>query len=213
MEEEVKELRKLKKEIDVIFNQDQIQFILNKKVLKWSEATIQNGIYLKHHCGQGGYEQLISMGFPWPSVRTLNRRVEHIIVKPGIQDEIFQIMEKKVQQMDPEDRQCIVNHDECAILPRVMYNITCQAMCGYATIKSSSEVPDGTLEVASHGFIFLLCGVRTRWKQTVCIEFTANAFDAGAVADILRNIFRRCKQIGLNCLGVVSDMGPGNMGI
>lgn len=70
--------------IDKIFNEDQLQLLSGKikKVKKWSDATIMDSLQMKFAC-QGGYDKLIAKGYPFPSTRTLLRRIEDIEFSPG----------------------------------------------------------------------------------------------------------------------------------
>ena len=60
-----------------LFTQDQIES-LNKKStrgINWSFETINNALKIRTACGVEGYEELLKMGFPFPSLRTLDRKL------------------------------------------------------------------------------------------------------------------------------------------
>ena len=66
--------------VQSLFSDDQIRLLLSKqmnqtftKSKKWSDATIEKALRFKSICGNGGYDELLKLGYPFPSLRTLNR--------------------------------------------------------------------------------------------------------------------------------------------
>jgi hypothetical protein len=56
------------------FNDDQKQFLRQKsaaEVFSWSDETIQTAKELMQCCGELGYEKLLQLGYPLPSVKTI----------------------------------------------------------------------------------------------------------------------------------------------
>lgn len=50
---------------------------------KWSDATVQMAMKLRCACGNKGYMCINENVVPLPSVRTLQRKIEHVKFKPG----------------------------------------------------------------------------------------------------------------------------------
>lgn len=71
--------------LDQLFNPDQRRLLTGKvrQIQKWSKETIAQGIRLRYACGKG-YNELIKMGYPLPSVRTLCEHVQGFEFLPGI---------------------------------------------------------------------------------------------------------------------------------
>jgi hypothetical protein len=65
-----------------LFNSDQQRVLeeKNSRGLPWSDETIKNGLQLRFACGSTGYNTLLDKKYPLPSIRTLQRKVEHILV-------------------------------------------------------------------------------------------------------------------------------------
>ncbi|XP_071565386.1 uncharacterized protein [Temnothorax nylanderi] len=61
-----------------IFNEDQIAALCTKsqRGRNWSNETLQRALKLKLVCGNHGYEEILRQGYPFPSLRTLRRRLE-----------------------------------------------------------------------------------------------------------------------------------------
>lgn len=76
---------KYKRALTSIFNEDQIQTLMTKKRNRnWSHKTIQRALQFKFVCGRSGYDHLIQQGYPFPSLRTLRRKLEDFKFQPGI---------------------------------------------------------------------------------------------------------------------------------
>lgn len=59
-----------------IFNEDQLQAMTYKKNTKWSSSTIIKSLELVIACGLKGYKELLRHGLPYPSIRTLQRKLD-----------------------------------------------------------------------------------------------------------------------------------------
>ena len=55
----------------------------------WSNSTVENAMKMRYSCGATGYTTLLDMNYPLPSIRTLNRRTEHIEFSSGLIPEVF----------------------------------------------------------------------------------------------------------------------------
>jgi hypothetical protein len=71
------QLRGVKK----LFDQDQINLLSGyKQRANWTESVMETANNIRNNCGNGGYEYLRTMGYPFPSVSSLlvkNRRVNN----------------------------------------------------------------------------------------------------------------------------------------
>lgn len=84
--------RKLQKRyvrFNEIFNEDQKDFITRKtqRGTSWSADTITKALKLYAACGRKGYEEVRQQHLPYPSIRTLQSRIQGLKFKPGIFEE------------------------------------------------------------------------------------------------------------------------------
>ena len=121
----------------------------------------------------------------------------------GILGEVFHYLAIKVSSMKVEERECCLTLDEMSITAGVEFDIRTGSFIGDVTLPGHSGA-------ATHGLVFMLGGLSTRWKQTVAYYFTSNATDGSVLADIVKQIIVRCHDIGLNVAAVTSDMGSSN---
>ncbi|EFN63682.1 Transposable element P transposase, partial [Camponotus floridanus] len=63
---------------------------------------------------------------------------------------------------------------------------------------------------ATHGLVFMLAGLASRWKQTVAYYFTGNKVNGAKLKPLIENIISKAEGIGLHVHNVTSDMGPCN---
>lgn len=69
------------------------------KGMAWSSDTVKKALQLRFSCGLTGYEVILNQGLPYPSSRTLRRRVQAVKFTSGILDSVLEFMQVKV--MDP----------------------------------------------------------------------------------------------------------------
>jgi hypothetical protein len=74
---------------------------------------------------------------------------------------------------------------------------------GRPTINGSAGRCD---DLATHGLVFMLAGVTSRWKQTVTYEFTGNSISSQDLLQKIMTIITKAHEIRV----VISDMGPQN---
>ncbi|XP_064461628.1 uncharacterized protein LOC135371568 isoform X2 [Ornithodoros turicata] len=167
---EKKKVRKLQEEkqkfsenLSSVFNEDQLASLSrsSNRGSKWSEETIKKALQLHFSCGSTGYSNLLDQKLPLPSSRTLRRRVEAIKFNLGILDEMFSLLESKVPGLNVQQKCCVLMIDEMAIQQRMEYDPSTSSVRGYTTLPVPGK-PSNT--PATHGLVFMLCGMSTRWK-------------------------------------------------
>lgn len=188
-----------------ILNQDQIDVLVHnrQRAKNWSEETIQDGLKLKFATGSSGYAKL-GEKFPLPSIRTLTRRLENLKFDVGILLEILERLSLKRQCMDDDDLDCGIVFDEMSIAELRKYCQANQKYYGNVTVGS-----DRTTK-ATHALVFMLVGVRRRWKQIVCYEFTGNSIPSMVIKDLINQLITLVEGIGFHVSFIVSDCSSSN---
>lgn len=64
--------------------------------------------------------------------------------------------------------------------------------------------------IATHGLVFMLAGLASRWKQTVAYYFIGNKVNGAKLKPLIENIIRKAERIGLYVYNITSDMEPCN---
>jgi hypothetical protein len=96
-----------------------------------------------------------------------------------------------------------------AIKPGLVYDSSTSKTLGQPTINGSAGKCD---DLATHGLVFMLAGVTSRWKQTVTYEFTGNSISSQDLLQKIMAIITKAHEIGLSIRVVISDMSPQNRG-
>lgn len=63
---------------------------------------------------------------------------------------------------------------------------------------------------ATHGLVFVIAGLSSKYKQIVAYELTGNSVNGISFLDIVMTIVKKAWSIGLKCNGIASDMGGPN---
>lgn len=86
--------------MEKIFNKDQLNFITfgtqKGRGFSWCADTINKALRLYISCRQKGYEELRQQNLPYPSIRTLQYRIQNLKFKAGILEDIFHLLQSKV---------------------------------------------------------------------------------------------------------------------
>ena len=195
----------LKARLSGVFGKDQIESLCVKRVrgVVWSNETVKKALQIRFSCGSSGYNNLLRHGLPFPSLRTLQRRMENINFEPGILHQVFHLLSCKVEHLGEEERLCCLTLDEMSLSPGIEFDRGTGKVVGGVTLADHSGR-------ATHGLVFVLGGLCSRWKQVVAYDFTGNATNGSAFKPIVLKIIECAEEIGLRVTTVTSDMGSAN---
>lgn len=192
----------------LLFNKDQLRVLSGeyKKIPAWCNDTLVKAYKLKFVCGSTGYESLLNANFPLPSLRTLTRKLENLKFKYGLIDEGFEFLIVKINCFKNEiDKDCTLVLDEMSITPDDFNDSSTNTKIGNVTLPNHDDT-----QVATHGLVFMLAGLASRWKQVVAYYFTGNKVNEETFKSLVEHIIRKAEEIGLLVHNVTSDMGPSN---
>lgn len=170
----------------------------------WSKETIQKALRIRFSCGATGYEALKDLGYPLPAIRTLHQRTEDIHFESGILFEVLEMLRIKVQSMKDCERVCGLTMDEMSLKPAFDYDLKSDSFLGDVTLPNHSGS-------ATKALVFQICGISTRWKQTIAYFYTSGSVDGTQIGPILKDIIVRCHDVGLEIINVTADMGSSNL--
>lgn len=93
-----KKLLRKEENFQKTFNQDQLRYLElgTHKGFMWSDETLEKGMRLYFSCGAKGYEEIRSQNLPYPSIRTIQERLQGLKFQPGIVDDVLNILKQKV---------------------------------------------------------------------------------------------------------------------
>lgn len=190
--------------LNKVFNSDQVDMLLYEKQhpKQWNDKTIAESLKTKFVCGTKGYEHQRKT-YPLPSERTLQRRVESLDFNPGTLNNVLDLLKLKLNTMHPDDFDCGLVFDEMSIEEARSFCIADSRFYGDITIPGQS----GT---ATHALVFMLVGIRSRWKQIVGYHFTGNSIPETELKEIAFDIIRKVEIFGCKVHFITSDCSPNN---
>ena len=212
----IKELTNTVEAVNRIFNNDQIRKLKNPSAnIRWSDKTLQESMHCFVVCSSTAYDYLRDFkGLPLPCSRTLRNHMQKIKFKPGILTDFITLLGLKVKDMPDNEKYCGLYIDEMSIQPKKELNRTHGEMYGAPTIplsKTQTKKFEGQEILATKALNFMFAGLRSRWKQPVAFHFTGDSFDPEVVTDIIKELIKHSRDIGLKMRCITTDMGPGNL--
>lgn len=193
-----------------LFKADQIRSVLRTSSTtpqgwKWTNSTVEEALRARLLCGPNGYNYLIhELNYPFPSIRTLSRRLQNLKFQPGILFELFSFLKLKVDLMEDNEKHCGLTLDEMSISEGWEYDTSTNKFFGNVTFpKLTDNSPTDAL-------VFMIGGLSTRWKQIVSYHFTDKTSAGEAYKNHIFELIRHSEESGLLVHSVTSDMGSLN---
>lgn len=141
--------------------------------------------------------------FCLPSYATLQRFTRNCYINPGLQDNVFQMLKIKINDLPDINKYCILCIDEMS-LTHLFYNITTDKVIGFEDIgylQSCSQLL--THNVA----VIIVKGICQSWKQPLSYFFLNSTMKASDLLIIIQETVRKLKNIGLKVVCLITDMG------
>lgn len=194
---------------------DQIRALTRKSNhgLKWSLPTIRDALEFKLKWGTHGYAAFVKQLPIYPSIRTLQSKLQHIQFESNILHEVFHMLQCEVKKLQLQEKDCVIVMDEMAIKADEVFDLSTQKFIGACTFPTHSGIANKVL-------LILLAGLTTRSKFTVAYYFTKSTDmkykqnelnpTGSALKNIILNIIEKSENIGLQVHAIISDMGTDN---
>jgi len=185
------------------------------KAITWSSETIQQCLAVRSVVGAKGYEYMRKLHFPFPSYRTLCRKIQNLPFAPGIQYDVLGLLKQKMRGREEHEKLCALLVDEMQLKRRVEYDKSTKQMVGYVSPETLPGGVDNSEErqLAVHALVFMLRGLTVAWKQTVAYLYTGTSLDSGAYWTFTKQVLQASELSGLKVECITSDMGPANTGL
>lgn len=149
---------------------------------RWDTETIKRAIEIRSSCGARGYNHLRKLGYPLPSIRFINKRLQNLDFSPGILEDFLKFLANVVPTMDMLDRHAGIFLDEMSLVPGLEMDQSTKEIVGETNFP-------GPVTNATHALVIMVCGLRKRWKQVVCYYFTGELSINYMIEKIKSNIY------------------------
>lgn len=134
----------------------------------------------------GSAYRFLAKWFNLPTKRTITRLLHNIPVKAGINDVVFENLEKKVKKMTSKEKLCSVIFDEIAILPHVEYDRFNDKIVG---IQNQ--------EIVDHALVFMVKGIYNKWKQVIAYTFCKGTTKSPVIKTLLQTVIEKLNASGM----------------
>ena len=193
-------------QVGKFFSPDQLRAVQrggDMRGIPWTSSTIKTALQIRFACGTAGYNLLRKQHQPLPGLRTIQRKMSTIPFQPGVLHHIFEALATKVEHMQPNENLCCLTLEEMSITAGYEYDPSTSQIAGTVNLPGHSGQ-------ATHGLVFMLSGLTSRWKQVAAYFLTGNKTDGSIFKQIVLEIIDKATKIGLHVSAVTSDMGSSN---
>ncbi|PNF26456.1 hypothetical protein B7P43_G16258 [Cryptotermes secundus] len=109
--------------------------------------------------------------------------------------------------MSGRDRYCCLMFDEMSIRENLHFNQKFDCIEGFEDCGSQGR----TCSIANHSLLFMIRGLRRKWKQPVAYYFTRGSTKAEMIVQYFKEVLDACQNAGLKVVAIVCDMGANNI--
>lgn len=182
----------------------QINVLSNKtNVQQWDNETIMKSLKIRFAVGVHGYQYLREMNLPLPCYSTITRRLQGLKLEFGLFESMLEPLAFKVQQLEKEDRFCVLSFDEMEISREESYDKNRGKRYGKITLGNTNKLGSKLLLV-------LLRSVKNNWKQVIGAHITDGSPAPELTKQFIYDCLEFCKKGGLKVVSLSSDMGNEN---
>ncbi|KAL4083234.1 hypothetical protein QTP88_028564 [Uroleucon formosanum] len=202
----VNEIAELKKQIALkqFLTDQQINVFSNKThVQQWDNETIMKSLKIRFAVGVHGFQYLRQMNFPLSCYSTITRQLQGLTLEFGLFESMLEPLAFKVQQLEKEDRFCVLSFDEMEISCEESYDKNRSKRYGKITLRNTDKLGNKLLLV-------LLRSVKNNWKQVIGAHITDRSPAPELIKQFIYDCIDFCKTADLNVVSLSSDMGNEN---
>ena len=117
-----------------------------------------------------------------PNKRTIKRRLEVMKFDSGFQTDILSILEKRVSKMKEQEKVCVFLVDKISLKEGLSYDELKDRVDGLEDLG----VLGRTEQTANQGWVFMLRGLTTNWKQPLAYFFARDSTLHGHLSVLIR---------------------------
>jgi hypothetical protein len=150
-------------------------------------------------CWRSWFSFLREINFPLSCYSTITRQLQILTLEFGLFESMLEPFCYKVQQLEKEDRFCVLSFDEMEISCEESYDKNRGKRYGKTTLGNGNKL-----------LIVLLRSVKNNWKQVIGAHITDGAPAPELFKQFIFDCIEFCKHAGLKIVSLSSDMGNEN---
>lgn len=132
--------------------------------------------------------RLLRRMFALPCQSSLNKLLNRMVLRPGINKHIFSTLQKMFDKQSAENNICLLSFDEMAIRKHLFYDASQDKILGFQDHGKHGR----SSQKANKALVFMLTGLRKKWKQPIGFYFS-HTINADRMTVIVKEV--DCKKI------------------
>lgn len=140
--------------------------------------------------------------FALPSIRSLQIFTQTWQIKPGINNNIFDVLSVKLNSLPPLERHCILCIDEMSLKAHLFYNVSQDEIIGFED-TGNEKLPLPAKSV----LVIMARSIAGNWKLPVCFCLVETACKSNVLKPILFDVIRKLRDCNVMVHALITDMG------
>lgn len=150
--------------------------------------------------------KLMQRLFALPSIRTVQKILNSVTIKPGINEFVMQHLKKAVEKLPEEKKICTLIFDEVALTPGLYYHKTWDMIIGFEDCEQHK-----TNKIADHALVFMVKSLKGKYKQPVSFTFCQGT--TKTLKNLLKEVLKAVESTGLKVIATVCDQATTNVNV
>ncbi|KAL5235390.1 hypothetical protein ACI65C_002800 [Semiaphis heraclei] len=144
----------------------------------------------------------LSKVFALPSRKSITDLLKKVPFETGINKKIFEHLKGSVKKLKNKlDRFCTVIFDEVSISASLQFNESNGKVIGFEDLGQS----DRSTKFADKALVFMVRGIRKKFKQPVAFYLTTSNMNGLKLAKIIKEVIEAVQSTGLTVISTVCD--------
>ena len=168
---------------------------------RYNDETKSFALSLYHLSGKS--YKMVSKLFCLPSKSSILKWISKMPNCTGFTQPSMDVNAAKVKTMSSIAKMCVVSMDETSLKSHLFYE------CSKDKVIGLEDFGDDTTsnKLATSAIVLMPRGIMENWKQPIAYYFVNESCSSNTVKEKVTDAISKLEKIGLNVLGVVSDIG------
>ena len=173
----------------------------NRHGRRYSDETKSFALSLYHLSGKS--YKMVSKLLCLPSKSSIFKWISRMPNCTGLTQPSIDVIATKVEAMSSTAKMCVISMDEMSLKSHLFYECSKDKVIGLEGL--GDEITSNKL--ATSAIVLMARGIIENWKQPIAYYFVNESCSSDTVKEKLTDAITKLENIGLNVLGVVSNIG------
>ncbi|XP_044751593.1 uncharacterized protein LOC123311606 isoform X2 [Coccinella septempunctata] len=146
--------------------------------------------------------------FALPSISTLNNFLKNINFEPGLNENIFLLLQNTIEKWNSQEKIIVLMWDEISLMPHFDFQESKGSISGFKDLGNGKR----SREIVDHAVVFMIGGFKKRFKLPLSFHFTSNGgVKMLELKTLVANVLNRLLEIGFKPISTICDQAPTNV--